>query len=215
MAFFRNRYVIILSAVLILQIAGFYALPSARDIQLRQPLEALPPQLGNWGLLREHALDPEINGVLRAHAILNRDYANASLQTVANLFVAYFQSQRQGQSPHSPRHCMPGSGWTTESLTTLPLSINGRTYNINRYVLSKGDERDIVLYWYQSNRRIVASEYTARLYMVADALRYNRTDAALVRAVVRVPPGGSVDSATETAADFVRAFFNPLEQCLP
>jgi EpsI family protein len=204
-----------LGAVLAVQAVGFYMLPSGRAVPLTKPLAALPATFGEWTMVRETPMDPEVNRVLRADAALNRDYINAMKQATANLFVAYFESQRQGQAPHSPQHCMPGAGWSPESLAAIPIAIDGRTYRINRYVLSKGGERNVVLYWYQANGRIIASEYKAKVYLVADAVRYNRTDTALVRAIVRVPENGSVEQATALAANFVQSLFAPLQQCLP
>ena len=204
-----------LGAVLALQAAGFYVLPSGRAVPLNKPLAALPAAIGEWSMVRETPMDPAVNVVLRADATLNRDYVNVMKQATANLFVAYFESQRQGQTPHSPQHCMPGAGWSPESLAAMPVAINGRTYHINRYVLSKGGERNVVLYWYQANGRIIASEYKAKVYLVADAVRYNRTDTALVRVIVRIPENGSVEQGTVLAANFVQSLFAPLQQCLP
>lgn len=204
-----------LGAVLALQAVGFYALPSGRAVPLNKPLAALPGAIGEWTMVRETPMDPAVSRVLRADATLNRDYINAMKQAAANLFVAYFESQRQGQTPHSPQHCMPGVGWSPESLAAIPVAIGGRTYRINRYVLAKGGERNVVLYWYQANGRIIASEYKARVYLVADAVRYNRTDTALVRVIVRVPENGSVEQGTALAANFVQTLFAPLQQCLP
>lgn len=215
MALFHSRHVVLLSALLIVQGIGFHALPSGRDVPLRKPLDQLPGRLADWAMVRETPLDPEVNQVLRADTALNRDYVSEARHSAANLFVAYFQSQRNGQTPHSPQHCMPGAGWSPESLTAIPISIDGRSYQVNRYVLQKGGERNVVLYWYQSNGRVTASEYAAKIYLVADAIRFNRTEAALVRTVVRVPENGSVDRATETAIGFIRAFFQPLQECLP
>lgn len=210
-----NRHIAMLAALLALQAIGFYALPSGRAMPLNRPLASLPVAIGEWMMVRETPMDPEVNSVLRADATLNRDYINGTGRVTANLFVAYFESQRQGQTPHSPQHCMPGAGWSPESLAAIPIAIGGRAYRINRYVLSKNGERNVVLYWYQANGRIIASEYKAKMYMVADAVRYNRTDTALVRAIVRAPENGSVEEATRLAASFVAALFDPLQQCLP
>jgi EpsI family protein len=99
---------------------------------------------------------------------------------------------------------------------TLAIPIAGRAQPIvvNRYVVSKGEEKSLVLYWYQSRDRAVASEYRAKFYLVADAIRYNRTDTALVRVVVPVFRNDAA-GATATAVEFVRAFFTPLRQFLP
>ncbi len=215
MAAIGKRHIGMLGAVLALQAAGFYALPSGRAVPLSEPLTALPPVVGEWTMVRETPMDPEVNRILQADASLNRDYLHAVKQATANLFVAYFESQRQGQTPHSPQHCMPGAGWSPESLAAMPISVGGHTYYINRYVLMKGGERNVVLYWYQTNGRIIASEYKAKVYLVADAVRYNRTETALVRAIVRVPENGSVEEGTALAANFVQSVFAPLQQCLP
>ncbi|MGD0014201.1 MAG: exosortase C-terminal domain/associated protein EpsI, partial [Bryobacteraceae bacterium] len=75
-------------------------------------------------------------------------------------------------------------------------------------------ERSVVLYWYQSRERVIASEYSAKFYLVADAIRYNRTDTALIRVVVPVT-GNDVQRSTDTARDFVQAFFSALRDFLP
>jgi EpsI family protein len=215
LAAISNRHIATLGAVLALQAVGFYALPSGRAVPLTRPLAALPVTIGEWIMARETPMDPEVNRVLRSDASLNRDYVNAMKQATANLFVAYFESQRHGQTPHSPQHCMPGAGWSPESLAAIPVDIGGRAYHVNRYILSKGGDRNVVLYWYQANGRVIASEYKAKVFMVADAVRYNRTDTALVRVIVRVPENGSVEQGTALAADFVQSVFAPLQQCLP
>jgi EpsI family protein len=85
---------------------------------------------------------------------------------------------------------------------------------VHEYVVAKGESQSLVLYWYQTQKRVIASEYRAKFWTMADAIRYNRTDTALVRVVV--PIGGQGEAAAEqTAVDFVHAFFNPLRQYLP
>ena len=133
----------------------------------------------------------------------------------ARLFVAAFRSQRNGKSPHSPKNCLPGSGWT--QLSSDMYSDRRRQAQpiiVNRYVVQHGDERSLVLYWYQSRDRVVASEYTAKFWVMADAMRLNRTDTALVRVVVPIA-NGDVDTATREAATFVKGFFSPLRRILP
>jgi len=81
-------------------------------------------------------------------------------------------------------------------------------------VVAKGEDKSVVLYWYQSRDRVVASEYRAKFYLVADAIRYNRTDTALVRVVVPMS-GNDPAFATKTAEEFVQAFFGTLRRLLP
>jgi EpsI family protein len=194
-----------LSALFLFQGAAFYGL--SRRVETTpppKPLAEFPTLIGDWRMVREGVIEQEDKDVLRADDYLTRQYAAASGET-ANLFVAYFQSQRAGQTPHSPKNCLPGSGWTWSIADTIPVHIAGRRQpiEINRYAVSKGDERAVVLYWYQSRDRVVASEYQAALFTAWDALRTNRTDTELVRVVTPVAASG---------VEFIQAFFTQLRR---
>ncbi len=203
-----------LSLVLLVQIAGFWAVSRRELVPLARPLSDFPRQIGTWRMVQEGVVDPEITEVLKADDILTRTYAGPS--GGANLFIAYFKSQRSGQMPHSPKNCLPGSGWMPSESEIIPVQVPGMSAPIlvNRYVVAKGDDKSVVLYWYQAHNRVIASEYRARFYLVADAIRYNRTDTALVRVVVPVRNRDSAQ-ATSVAESFVRAFFMPLKGHLP
>jgi EpsI family protein len=215
LGFFGNRYMRLLSAVLILQAAGFYVLSRRESVPSPQPLAEMPTQFGVWGMVREEPKDPEVQAVLQADDAVSRVYSNPSGERGAALFVAYFKSQRSGQAPHSPKNCMPGAGWVPAASEVATLAIPGwpRPVSVNRYLVTKGDHKVLVLYWYQSRDRVVASEYAAKFYLVADAIRYNRTDTALIR--VTVPVADDEEAAARTAEDFVSAFFVPLRRFLP
>jgi EpsI family protein len=86
---------------------------------------------------------------------------------------------------------------------------------INRYIIQRGDSRSLVLYWYQSRDRVVASEYEAKLYTMVDAMKDNRTDTALVRVVIGLNRQEDQEAAEAAAEDFIRAFYTPLRQMLP
>lgn len=213
--FLRGRHAAILSMVLAAQMAGLYAISKQEVVPLRQPLAAFPAAAGAWTMMREESLDEATMDVLRADEVLSRTYYNNEKREAASLFVAYFKSQRTGQTPHSPKNCLPGSGWEPSESGFVPVEIPGRAEPIvvNRYLVSKGESRSVVLYWYQTPRRVVASEYMAKIYMVADAIRYNRTDTAMVRVVVAA--GADANAATEAAKDFVRSIFNEVGTFLP
>jgi len=154
-------------------------------------------------MLREGVIEQDEKDVLRADDYLTRQYTAPGGKT-ASLFVAYFRSQRTGQTPHSPKNCLPGSGWSWSVSDTIRVNIVARAQpiEINRYMVSKGDERAVVLYWYQSRDRVVASEYRAAIFTAWDALRYNRTDTELVRVVTPV---------TRNGVEFIQAFFGKLQ----
>ncbi len=206
----------VLTVVLLAQVAGVFAVSRQEAVPRAQPLEDFPREISGWTVRQEGTVEKEIMDVLRADDVLTRTYVDADNRRGANLFVAYFKSQRSGQAPHSPKNCLPGSGWVPSESDMLDIPIEGRPQpiRVNRYVVSKGEDKSLVLYWYQSRDRAIASEYRAKFYLVADAIRYNRTDTALVRVVVPVIHN-DVAGATATAKDFVQAFFTPLRHYLP
>src|SRR5581483_5345803 len=197
--FLRGRATRVLTLVLLAQIALFYTLSHGEAVPLARPLSEFPAQIGPWRMATEGVVAQDIKDILRADDYLTRDYVDARQSALINLFVTFFKTQRTGQTPHSPRNCLPGTGWVPASSAIVPVSIPGMAtpIEVNRYIVSRGDSRAVVMYWYQSHGRVVASEYKAKIYVVADALRYNRTDTAMVRVV---SPVITTEEAASTAA---------------
>ena len=215
MTFLKTKAAIILTGLLLCQAAVFYGGTRSEHVPEIGPLAELPSQLGEWRMVSDNVVEAEVREVLKADDLLNRTYSSPQHGTTANLFVAFFRTQRTGQAPHSPKNCLPGSGWVPSVSDVVHVSVPGRAEPIpvNRYVVSKGEAKSLVMYWYQSRDRAVASEYRAKFYVAADAIRYNRTDTSLIRVVV--PIEGEVEAAEKAAEGFVRDFFVPLRNRLP
>jgi EpsI family protein len=130
------------------------------------------------------------------------------------LYVGYYGSQRTGSTYHSPKNCLPGAGWTFKSSEPVTGVIPGaRRATVNKVVIEKGFDRQLILYWYQDRGRVVASEYDAKAYLIWDALTKNRTDGALVRISTLVV--GSEEDAYRHALEFLQAAWKPLNGHLP
>jgi EpsI family protein len=202
--------------LLLLQTVALYSSVRPEAVPSNPPLSALPHNLGAWTFFREDAVDQETQDVLKADDLMFRYYANPAVSRApVSLFVAAFRSQRNGKTPHSPKNCLPGSGWMQLSSSVYPIQLeSGNTIQVNRYIVSHGEDRSLVMYWYQSRDRVVADEFKAKFWVMADALRFNRTDTALVRVVVPIIDRNE-DQATQTASDFVKSFFQPLHSYLP
>jgi EpsI family protein len=205
-AFLKERPSQVLTAVFLLLAAAYYGKArTTESIPLAHPLSEFPATAGSWQLTREGVVEKEVLDVLKADDVLTRYYASPVVSSGANLFIAYFRSQRSGKAPHSPKNCLPGSGWTATVNDIITVDVPGaEPINVNRYLVSKGENRSLVIYWYQSKNRAVASEFAAKFYLVMDAMRYNRSDTALVRVIVPVAEGRE-KQAEEAALDFVRA----------
>ena len=208
----KSRTALILTAAFAAQAILVYGMSKGEAVPLAHALTALPQQFGEWHMTEETPTEPDVLRVLKADDTVNRNYANG-VQSV-NLFVAYFKSQRTGQAPHSPRNCLPGSGWMplNDAFVKVPVDGYAEPITINRYTVQKGDSRSVVMYWYQSHARAIASEYWAKFYAVADAVRYNRTDTALIRVVV--PVTGSVEESANAGMEFIRKSFDQIRQHL-
>lgn len=215
-SFFRTRSARILTLVLLGQASLFYGFSRRESVPHHSPLVDFQlPAASNWNMVENVQLDAETLDVLKADDLISRVYQNKGNGAVATLFVAFFETQRTGKAPHSPKNCLPGSGWAPSRSTTRTISIPGsQPISVNDYVISRGQNQSIVLYWYQARDRVIASEYSAKIYTVTDAIRYNRSDTALVRVVVNVTDG-NIQAAEQTAVSFVQSFFTPLREYLP
>lgn len=183
--------VIVLAAAVIL----LYGHTKDEPRPARAPLSSLPLQLGAWQGA-DYTIDKETLDILGAGEFLARSYGRSISEPPIELFIAYFPSQRAGDTIHSPSHCLPGAGWvpTQRTVVQLPRG-DGSTFPSNRYVVSKAGDRQLVLYWYQAHNRAVASEYWSKYYLIADSIRMNRSDGALVRLVTAMYRGETPDAA--------------------
>jgi EpsI family protein len=189
-------------------------------VPIRTPFDQFPVQIGEWRGRPLPPISDSIMAVLRVDDYVDRVYY-APGRYGAGLYIGYYRSQRQGDSIHSPLNCMPGAGWEPVSQQTLSIAVpNAGTETsiaVNRYVIQKGVDRQLVLYWYQSHGRVVANEYWSKFYLIRDAVRLNRTDAALVRVIVPIPSNldAGESKAEEQAIAFVRSMFPLLSTYLP
>src|SRR5207253_4229116 len=123
----------------------------------------------------------------------------------ADLYIGYYESQRQGDTIHSPLNCLPAAGWELLTMNRATIDASGRSIVVNRDTIQKGLDRRVVFYWYESHGRAVASEYVTKAYLVLDGLRWHRTDGALVRVIASIRD--SEAGAERSATDFLHALF--------
>jgi EpsI family protein len=206
-----------LAALLIGSTALFLQARGRQDVfPSRLPLQSFPLQLGQWSGT-EQTIDPESFAVLGKGEFLLRNYQNdKGGEPFANLFIAYYRTQRTGETPHSPQHCLPGSGWTPVENNRVLLSMPGHMpFPANRYVIAKGEAREIVLYWFWAHDRGVASEYWNKFYLVADSIKMNRSDGAMIRITSPILPGETVDEAQRRLSPFVDGVLPLLNNYIP
>ena len=213
---------VVLFACLTITAGAITRAERSEPVPTRAPLSEFPMRMGEWSGVQEPPFEPNILKVLGVDEYITRAYFLPSHAGVG-LYIGYYRSQRQGDTMHSPLNCLPGSGWEPVSQTyariPLPHSENGdpSEITVNRYVVQKGLERQLVLYWYQAHGRVIASEYWSKFYLINDAVRLNRTDGSLVRVIAPVL-GDAQDAearAEQLGTAFIQTLFPRLSTYLP
>jgi EpsI family protein len=184
-------------------------------IPARTPLSSFPHDLDGW-TSRDISLDQQTLDVLGPGDFLDRRYTQSTLHAAVDLFIAYFPSQRAGSTIHSPKNCLPGSGWFPLKADRITLSVPGHApFLANRYLIAKGQDRELVLYWYWAHDRAVASEYAAKIYLVTDSIRMHRSDGSLIRVSLPLAPNQDIASAEQVLISFTSNIFPLINTYVP
>lgn len=181
------------------------------EIPQRAGFESFPLTLDGWHGQTER-LDTVVLDELKLDDYIMVDYGNDSAEAV-NFYVAYYGSQRSGASAHSPRSCLPGGGWRIESHTKVNIEPGG--IPVNRFVIRKGEYRQLVYYWFKQRDRIVTNEFAVKWYLLWDALTRNRTDGALVRLTTLMQPGEDIERGDARLRAFAALAVPELEAYVP
>ena len=182
----------------------------------RANFSTFPLQIGEWKGKGDR-LDQIYIDTLKFDDYIMADFVNQNHQVV-NFYVAYYASQRKGESAHSPRTCIPGGGWEITSLTQRTIdgvSVAGHPLRVNRTVIQKGETKELVYYWFQQRGRVITNEYLVKWFLFLDALTRNRTDGSLVRLTAFVNPGESLEDADKQLVAFTKAVSQQLPAYIP
>ncbi|MFP4474795.1 MAG: VPLPA-CTERM-specific exosortase XrtD [Desulfatibacillaceae bacterium] len=210
-----SRKVFAVAAVLLLATLGVSttvefreSVPPARDFA------EFPMRAGKWSGHRDY-LDRRFVEALDFSDYVIADYVNPRGEKV-NLYLAYYESQRKGESIHSPASCLPGGGWkfTRDGVRNLPTG-NGVEFPATRATMRKGDRQQLVYYWFPQRGRIVNNLYALKFFVFWDALVSQRTDGALVRVITPVYPFENMAAAQGRLDDFLVEFSPILDSFLP
>lgn len=180
----------------------------------RQPLDNFPYQVGAWRGMSLGKFPEEVMRVLQASDYLNRNYSLPDGNTV-NLYIGYYEQQRAGESMHSPKNCLPGDGWEVLESRQVPLEIPAlhKTIEVNHYVVEREQQKEFVLYWYDTHGRAFASEYEGKAILVWEGLKTGRTDGSLIRVMFHYT--NSEQDAAKMAHTFASQVYPLLKDYLP
>jgi len=205
----------LLALLLVATLGLLVARDREKALPPRSVLSSFPRSIAEWRS-KDLQTSAELAETLGPGEFLLRDYVNKEQRTAASLYIAYFPSQRTGDTIHSPKNCLPGAGWIPAESSHIWIDQpGGHKVEVNRILVTKGAERALVLYWYQAHGRVTPSEYGAKYYLVADAIRMNRSDGALVRIITFTKNGESVREAETTAIGFAQLVSPMLDSYIP
>ena len=160
----------------------------------------------------DRPFDPSVVQAIGADDYINRVYLGSALPI--ELYIGYYKDQRSGDKIHSPKNCLPGSGWAPIHSARVQIgSEGGVPVLVNGYLVAQGTRRDMVLYWYQSHGRIVASEYWAKFLLITDGLKNRPTDGAMIRIWTTAADGEQ--TAQARAVDFAQRVYPQVDEFLP
>jgi EpsI family protein len=202
-----------LAVYAVLLAAGLY-LQTHRDagVPMKKPFGEFPSSVSQWRMTEETGLSAEVQAVLKATEVLLRQYVGAGGERV-HVYIGYHDGGKGAGEIHSPKHCLPGSGWSEVSSTRTRLDAPDGGLNLVRAVYQKGENKELFLYWYQVRGESLSQEYALKVAEVANSVRYGRRDAAFIR--ISVPFKGDEEQALVTGKKFVSDFYPIIRAFLP
>jgi exosortase D (VPLPA-CTERM-specific) len=183
----------------------------------RQLFSEFPMRVGDWNGRRE-SMEQRYIDTLKFDDYLLADYTRPGEPAPVNLYFAYYENQRKGESIHSPKGCIPGGGWRIESheaVTLDDVQVGGQPLKVNRLVIRKEESQQLVYYWFQQRGRHLTNEYVVKWYLFWDALMKNRSDGALVRLTTFAPKGESIEAADQRLKAFLVGVLPEVERYVP
>jgi EpsI family protein len=203
-----------LTVVALVTAAGLYTTrASGADVPVsRVPLESLATTIDAWRGYEAKPFSDDIVAELGVDDYVNRHYTRSGVPPVT-MYVGYYGSQRQGDTIHSPRNCLPGAGWRPVWSETGTIAVAQEALPVNRYLIQRGLDRQAVVYWYQGRGRVIANEYANKMWLMVDAARLRRTDGALVRLIT--PVASTPEAAFGELTAFTTALYPRLRAHLP
>ena len=199
-------YALLLLAMLYLHVYADTTPPT------NKPFHQFPVQHADWRLVNDYALDDKVMQILKPTDILNRTYIRDGERPV-DLHIGFYDGGKGTGVIHSPKHCLPGSGWHKISSERIVLDIGTERVNMVQAVYQFGDAREIFLYWFQARDKSLNSEYALKLAEVTGSLLHGRRDTAFIRISTR--SDGDFQQSMQRAQDFAFHFYPVIRMFLP
>lgn len=202
-----------IAVFLLTALAGLFVhLHGDTVVPLNRSFTLFPTQVADWRMISQTAFNDKLLGVLKPTDYLSRRYQSATGEPV-ELYVGYHGGGKNGGEIHSPKHCLPGSGWFEVASKTVRIAVGGTVVHAVQAVYQLGERRELFIYWFQVRDRTITSEYALKVAEVINSLLYRRRDASFIR--ISLPARMEPDDAIAAGERFVRDFYPVLREFLP
>jgi EpsI family protein len=199
-------YLLLGLAALFIQTHATHAVPVA------QPLTGIPTQLGEWKMIRQTEFSPKVLAGLRPTDYLFREYVDSQGRNLS-LYIGYHDGGPDSGPIHSPKHCLPGSGWHAVAEQTTQLAIAGEQLKVVQSLYAKGSSQEFFVYWYQVKGEVLTNEYALKIAEIRNAMLHRRKDSAFIR--ISVPDAANIADPASLAGDFITRVFPHIQAALP
>ncbi len=202
-----------LALYLLLFAAGLYLnLHSDLSVPMNRPLQQFPTTVNSWRMTEEGRLSGDVQNVLKASDVLIRQYQGAQGEKV-QLYIGYHGGGKGGGEIHSPKHCLPGSGWLEHSSNRYTIKAGKDELNLVQAVYQKGESSELFLYWYQVRGKSLSEEFSLKGEQILNSVLHRRRDASFIR--VSIPFQGDERQALAVGERFVKEFLPAIRSFLP
>jgi EpsI family protein len=190
----------------------YLALHSDAAVPMNRSFSEFPTSHNGWKMVGESFMSDEIQRVLKASDYVSRQYAGPNGETVS-LYIGYHNGGKESGAIHSPKHCLPGSGWFELSSDEQRINIAGKDVNAVKAVYQKGSEKQLFLYWFQVRNKTVAKETSLKLQEILNSALHGRKESTFVR--IAVPFNNEGVRAAASGEKFVKDFYPVISTFLP
>jgi EpsI family protein len=199
-------YLLFTLTALYLHLHADIAVPS------NKPLPQFPQHHANWKMTSEWAFSTNVLNVLKASDYISRQYTDEAGNKVT-FYLGYHSGSRDAGGIHSPKHCLPGSGWFEVSSQRGLLDLDGKRLQVVRSIYQKGENKELFLYWFQVKGKSLSDEYSLKLAEITNSLLYRRRDSAFIR--ISVPFEADQAKAVALGERFAKDFYPVIQEFLP
>lgn len=223
----KNLKFIIASFLLMSAILALYSIKNIKDVPICRKLSEFPITIGQWKMGKEYPMDDRTLEILKVDDYIFREYfpnhndqKNLAISSI-QFYCGYYTNQTQGKTVHSPKHCYPGSGWnpisSNKEIIKVPVSNGGEdiSFNVNRMIIGKGDERQLVFYWYQTGKNSAYNAYWQKVHLFLRAALNHQRDGSFIRLSCYVADKEYLKAADITMREFLEDISSELLTYLP